>query len=835
MHCSGCKTCPIYSDRCSDRSFFPVGVEGVGDIAIVGDVPSGVDAVEGRPFVGAEGEELQRALELVGWERPDLRLTNAIACTAPGIKFENYLARISKRNIARKKKKQKAWPTPMVACRERLLEELKGCTKIVVLGGMAASTLRGGKVSSSSIRGACEELMMPWGKVKVAYTLPPRFVLQSPKWRPVFQFDIERAKRYFEGNIQWAAPGINIIRNTKAAARALEKLSKAGKPIAYDVETDGINPMTAKLRCVGFANDATAMLIPLLSIDGETKFFSDKDDKKIRGMLRDFLANPPVPLLGHNAGQYDRLNIEAQLGVTPKLAADTLLLHLLADNEMPHNLGFVGSFYTDFTETWKADHTATQARSDLDLHIYCATDCCVTIRAATPLMREVKRRNQTHLIEREHLLQKAGVGMQRLGMKVDWDRVRHHEDAFEKRLVASKSKCQEIVSADFNPLSTLQLRKLLFDEWNIPPERYNEKTGSPSTDDETLRTLYTKHNLPAAQMELVHSVRMVRRYSKLLSTYIRPLATKYVQADGRVHPSYNRLPATGRYSSSAPNAQNIPAFLRDIFIPEEGHVFVGADMDQIELRLLAEESKAALLLRTISEGLDPHNENMEIVYGKSIWHLDGAPTDRKKKGKGIFKATRGVTKCVFYAWQYAASVPTIHQQVVSVEDDAGKLIYAHMGHRDIRDVVTGLGKALPEVPVWWEERRQLFRKQGYLDDPLWHRRRDFRDQEKLNELVNHPIQAAASAIVHEAMLELLWGIEGYATEGRGRGILLPFDFENRTGLVNQCHDSLCFEVPEDQAEEVASALEFAMNRKRREGALLEYTAEADIGISLLEV
>ena len=135
MHCSGCKTCPIYSDRCPDRSFCPVGVEGSGDIAVVGDVPSGADTVEGRPFVGTEGEELQRALELVGWERSDLRLTNAIACTAPGIKFENYLARISKRNIARKKKKQKAWPTPMVACRERLLEELKGCTKIVVLGG----------------------------------------------------------------------------------------------------------------------------------------------------------------------------------------------------------------------------------------------------------------------------------------------------------------------------------------------------------------------------------------------------------------------------------------------------------------------------------------------------------------------------------------------------------------------------------------------------------------------------------------------------------------------------------------------------------------------------
>jgi DNA polymerase I-like protein with 3'-5' exonuclease and polymerase domains len=308
-----------------------------------------------------------------------------------------------------------------------------------------------------------------------------------------------------------------------------------------------------------------------------------------------------------------------------------------------------------------------------------------------------------------------------------------------------------------------------------------------------------------------------------------------VQQDGRIHPSYNRLPATGRYSSSSPNAQNIPAFLRDIFIPEEGHVFVGADMDQIELRLLAEESKAFRLLNTIEKGLDPHNENMEVVYGPGIWQLEGAPKDRKQKGKGLFKSTRGVTKCVFYAWQYAASVPTIHQQVVSVEDDSGKLIYAHMGHRDIRDVVHGLGKALPEVPRWWENRRRLFRKQGYLADSLWGRRRDFRDQEKLNELVNHPIQSAASAIVHEAMLQLLWGIDGWATTGQGNGILLPFDFGKRTGLVNQCHDSLCFELPEDMADDAVKSIELAMNRRRNEGALLTYTAEADVGMSLLEV
>jgi len=454
----------------------------------------------------------------------------------------------------------------------------------------------------------------------------------------------------------------------------------------------------------------------------------------------------------------------------------------------------------------------------------------------------VSERNQWHLVAREHGLQQVGSGMQRLGMKVDFSRLQEHELSFEKKLQQNKNTCKEILSDKFNPNSTLQLRKLLFTEWDLTPEKYNEKTGDPSTDDDTLRKMITHHNLSEEQKTLIQSVRMVRRYGKLLSTYVRPLRDRLILADGRVHPSYNRLPATGRYSSSEPNAQNIPAFLRDIFIPEEGHVFVGADMDQLELRLIAEEATAQGLLKTINDGLDPHNENMEVVYGKSIWKLEGAPEDRKKKGKGTFKRTRGITKNVFYAWQYAASVPTIHQQVISVEDDEGALIYAHLTHRDVRDVVQGLKKAVPEIPKWWEYIRQKYRREGFIADSIWGRRRDFKDEEKINELVNHPIQSGGASIVHEAMLELVTGAPGWSTRsfhvfspGSSAEGLLSFDFAGRTGLVNQCHDSLLFEVKEEDAESAKKLITEQMNRCRREGALLNYTAEAEIGMNWLEV
>jgi DNA polymerase I-like protein with 3'-5' exonuclease and polymerase domains len=141
--------------------------------------------------------------------------------------------------------------------------------------------------------------------------------------------------------------------------------------------------------------------------------------------------------------------------------------------------------------------------------------------------------------------------------------------------------------------------------------------------------------------------------------------------------------------------------------------------------------------------------------------------------------------------------------------------------------------------------RNHYRREGFTADTIWGRRRDFRDEEKINELVNHPIQAGGASIVHESMLELVLGLPGWGTAAvlplkdgvvtaSTREALFGFDFDKRTGLVNQCHDSLLFEVEEDRAEEAAKILQAAMTRKRRENPQLTYTAEAEIGMSWME-
>ena len=832
-----CPGCPCRNLNTGD----PVGPEihGGERFVLLGEAPGVHETIEGRPFVGPSGIELQRALNAIDVSREDCHITNAIQCRPPKNDLDALNIRLSRKNkrLAKKANKEKKEFRPILkpveACRSRLYRELSlsGIKNIVCLGKTAAKAIRGGDLSIMSIRGGCEELPAPWDKsttLKVGYTMHPSFVLRQPAYREVFRHDLRKAFRFFDNRLNWPEPNIVISNDIAQVREMLRTFAQSGKPISYDLETDGIDPAACKVRCIGIGDDSTALVIPFVSIKG-ANLLSKTDNQTLKQDLIEFLSSQSFSLLGHNAGQFDRRVCEHWLDCTPNLDADTLLLHLLADNELPHNLGFVGSFYTDNPEAWKADHTATEAKSDKELHIYCGKDVVVTTRVAAPLAQDVKKRSQQHLLAREHMLQSLGTIMQQNGMEVDRERAMEHSVLLEQQAEEYLKVCRGIAGETFNPQSTAQMARLLFSDWALPPHHYSEKTGDPSTDDTTLRSMITDYGLGGEQEVFLRNVRAFRKVSKLLGTYIRPL-----QRSGatRVHPSYNRLPATGRYSSSNPNMQNVPYKLRDIFIPKEGHVLIGADMDQLEMRLIAEEARAKHSLHVINQGLDPHNETMEVVYGKGVWSLEGAPEKRQEKGKGTFKATRDITKNVRYAWQYAASVKRIHEQIISVEDDNGNLLYSHMRVEDVRQVVEGLKRADPEIPKWWRMIENRYRKEGFIGDTLWDRRRYFRNEDKINELVNHPIQSGGVHIVHEGMLELFYGKQDwFATEVvEEPEMIMPVEW-----LINHGHDALYLEVPEDKAEATAEALGKAMTRRRKTGALLTYTAEADIGHRWTEV
>ena len=121
---------------------------------------------------------------------------------------------------------------------------------------------------------------------------------------------------------------------------------------------------------------------------------------------------------------------------------------------------------------------------------------------------------------------------------------------------------------------------------------------------------------------IVDKVLQYRELTKLKSPYLDALPDLVNPDTGRIHTSYNQVgSATGRFSSSDPNLQNIPIRtelgrqVRRAFLAQPGWSLLAADYSQVELRILAHLSKDPALLEAFHRDEDIHSATASQVYG----------------------------------------------------------------------------------------------------------------------------------------------------------------------------------------------------------------------------
>jgi hypothetical protein len=79
-------------------------------------------------------------------------------------------------------------------------------------------------------------------------------------WKPVFDVDVERELRLAAGQtLDLKDRGPYEVVATAASAR--KALAKLGQTVAVDVETDGINPLTTKMLCVGISDGKRTVVV----------------------------------------------------------------------------------------------------------------------------------------------------------------------------------------------------------------------------------------------------------------------------------------------------------------------------------------------------------------------------------------------------------------------------------------------------------------------------------------------------------------------------------------------------------------------------------------------
>lgn len=828
---------------------------------VVVEAPTKHEVEQLRPLVGPPSRKLMEVLEKHGLNRQHVSLTNAISCRAPQNSLE--LVRKLIRDYNTGKKGGDRLIDPVTACRPRLLHDIEGAKNILTLGAEGYQSICQSEKAVGAVRGGPVEGFLDatgnwWEftpdsavsgqRINLLPTVHPAFVIRQPRWAQTFAGDMGRAVRFFRGDLQ----PLEFQLITQPSLEQLEAFLFSKQAFfSVDVETDALEPMTARLRCIGISTMNVAMVVPFLSRDGYTRFYDKDLEQAFIRLIRRFLEDPSIVKVGHNAGYYDKLVCKhSQLKSGLNNITDTILLHQYVETELPHNLGHVGSRYLD-VKAWKSDRTAVTAETDAQLWEYNAVDCIVTARITPPLAKAAHERKQDRALALAHRVQRVCAEMHELGMEVDQVRRNRHDivllqeaQKLHKRVLALSGQ-----GDTFNPNSANQIRDLLYKNWQLPPEELT-KLGDPSTSDDALRRIRQSALSSPQQKAFIDCLRRLRLAVKLRGTYVRNLLpcnvdiTSYdpfafdedeedeeiearikrgkrkmglVLLDGRVHPTFNAHGTnTGRLSSSKPNSQNFKKFLRDMLVASEGHVFVAADMDQLELRFACSLAGAARYLEVFEKGGDPHTITMIGIFGEKVL----------KEPEDVRKRLRDFAKRFVYAVLYGASVETVHEVITSAEDDKGNLMFADVTLPQTRDRYNAWLAANPEFTAWWDKELSDYSLNGYLDDPITGGRCDFldgfEDRRTKNKLLNYRCQRGGAQIVFEAMCELCEG-----------PLRMHFAGPN-TGLVNNGHDQLMFEVPYDRARWAWDLIGETMTRKYNHLAAT-FTAKPKLGMRFSEV
>lgn len=663
-----------------------------------------LDVVTDYPRKAPEGHLVGAAVmslsEAAGGAR--LNVLSAVGCAPPKGHLEDVLAELSQENRRLVMAGAKPRPGPVECCRPRLLAEL-GDRPVLTLGPEAFEGVTGRQVEVMKVRGTPVELVVDGRSMRV---LPTVHAMQKqPVWRRVFRADVQKALRWARVGLVWP----RARQSVNPTPEALEAFLAGPGPFAVDVETTREDPRSSRLKCVGLATTTEAVLVQVLSVEGPggrlvDAGYSEADRARVNELLRAFFADPDKTKVGHNAVFFDAVVLARHFGVEPRFL-DTMLVHRLVDPEAPHNLGFVGSMFTD-APSWKAEHEAAVSTTDKELAEYCMQDCLVTVRALAGL--EAQAAGLLPVLDHDHQVQVAYRKMRGLGVPVAG-----LEEEVKRLEGANRTLEWEVKKRGVDPGSAAQVRRLLFDEWQLAPRR-TTSGGLPSVDVAALRLL--RRGLDGARAETMD---LLLSRARIRASW-RALSEVRVE-DGRVRPDWSV-----RADAWTPELE------RFVEAPA-GKVLVSGRLLQPRLRLAAAEGGLGLYVEAFRTGADPHILTAEAMLGPSVRAMTG---DGRQK-------VRRLAYDVLEALLYGAADEQVFEEVTLLEEADGRLRYPSLTQREVATMRRGWLKVVPEAEAWWSRMR------GETADPVLGRRLlDVTGP----EVLRWRIEEGAKALVQRAML-----------------------------------------------------------------------------------
>lgn len=528
---------------------------------------------------------------------------------------------------------------------------------------------------------------------------------------------------------------IEIITNKEQLSNYIDKCLSNGI-VAIDTETTSLDPITCELVGVCLYTPTFSSVYIPLNHQSYITSCRLEDQIDVNDLKYELSRLKDIKQIYHNA-KYDIRVLHWYLDIDFEPYWDTMIAAKLLNENESMALKYQ---YAKYIEKSNKEYDFDSLFKDIDYRqvpietaaMYAATDPFITYKLyqfqsqfigtekyagisnvffniEMPLIPVIADMENTGIsIDTKfanELSEKYHKQLEEIELEVYSEIEKYSDNIQEYRLKNINNKLSDPISIS----SPVQLAILLYDIIGVKPVDKEKPRG-------TGEEILLKIDLP-----LCKSILKYREVAKLLTTYIDKLPTVVNPKTGKIHASFNQYgAATGRFSSSDPNLQNIPSHnkeIRKMFVSREGYLLIGSDFSQQEPRTLAHFSGDENMKNSYIQGKDLYATIASKIYNVPYedcleFYLDenGKKTD-KTNPEG--KKRRTSCKSVLLGIMYGRSAASVAEQM-------------GISARAAQDIIDNFYKSFPKVKRWMDETVENAKINGYVET-AWGRKRRLPD------------------------------------------------------------------------------------------------------------
>tara|TARA_B100002019_G_scaffold238245_1_gene213277 strand:+ start:3648 stop:5912 length:2265 start_codon:yes stop_codon:yes gene_type:complete len=620
----------------------------------------------------------------------------------------------------------------------------------------------------------------------------PAMLAFKPEARRTWEDSKANIIGYIRGEIEDAVIDSSIawgIQDTEEANEFIRCAIKDPCPyVALDSETTGLYPRDGHMLGIS------------LSYNGKCGAYIDTNcfDDSTESLLQTLFNEKAV--IFHNA-KFDMAFFEYHFNFKFPKFEDTMLLHYLIDeNPGTHGLKQLAMKFTpygdyekpmyDWIDQYRKENGILKADFQWGwipfevMQTYAAMDAVVTFMVYEKFVK-IKQNKKLCWVYDNILIPGTRFLTDAQDNGVPFDKKRLYtaqnimQDDIDNAIAALYKdervrKFEQIQGKEFNPNSTLQLRKLLFDFLGLNPTGKKTGTGADSTDAEVLKELSAQSPVPQLILD-------IRQKSKIKNTYLDKIIPQ-LDRDSRLRTGFNLHGTTsGRLSSSGKlNMQQLPRdnpAVKGCIKAAAGSKIVAMDLTTAEVYVAAKLAEDEALMDVFRSGGNFHSTIAHTVFKLPCPVEDVAE---------LYSDRRQAAKAVTFGIMYGAGPAKISEQVTK---DSGK----YFSKNEAAEVINDYFKTFHKLKSWIETNQKFIEQNGFTYSYFGRKRRLPNVASEDKGIKSHSIRSGLNFLVQSAAsdINLLGAIDMNAFIQSQR---------MKSKIFALVHDSILAEVPEDEID-----------------------------------